>query len=94
MKQILFVLLLAPYGALANTTNLTDQFCGDEARHFLSQKLQIKLSDISFFNGALVGDGVNSVEINSFLVNGKQGLYKVELDADDCRLRSIERINN
>jgi hypothetical protein len=68
--------------------------CDSDARRALLRKYNIPLSSVTFFNGALVGDGVDAIEIDMYVIAQKEGLYKVELDGEMCELRNIEFVNN
>lgn len=90
---LLTLAILAPT-AHASSDQESDQECIQESRAFLANKLKVRDSKISFYNGALLGDGANALQVSLFQVRGKSGLYKLELDAEDCTLRNIELIDN
>lgn len=102
MKQTLaaFVLIFGSHFASASptsTTNFEDMECLKEASRYVLKELNIKIEEfykLSFYDGAMVGDGVNAVEIYTFMVKGQTGLHKIEVDVDGCRFRNYDRINN
>ena len=89
----LFSILTAlPFASSAATSTHDDSElnCVDQAKTELATRKRIALSSISFFNGASVGDGAASVEIDVLKVKGEIGLYKIEMDAEDCGFRNLE----
>ena len=70
------------------------QGCTPTAALKLAKGLNVPATSIEYLNGATLGDGANSVEIDLFKVRDLQGLQKVELDAEDCTIRNIEHVNN
>jgi hypothetical protein len=98
MKKTVLMVIIAMAGSSsvssASSSSREEGECAVEAKDFLSRKIKQPNSLISFYDGALLGDGVNAIRISLFRVQGTSGLYKVEVDAEDCALRNIELINN
>jgi len=95
----LFLAVIFALGAFAyavpNTNNESDQNCSGDAKQYLKKQIRVPEQDIKFFDGALVGDGVDAIEIDMYAVKGKPGFYKVEVDGEDCTLLSnIDYVNN
>lgn len=72
----------------------SDMMCTKEARSHLVSQFKIPADSLSFYGGATLGDGVDTLEIDTYRVANAPGFYKVELDVDGCDLRNIERVDN
>ena len=89
MKNLILILCVsAGSGAAAADA------CVAQGKTTLAQKMKIKEATVVYFNGAVLGDGADAVEIDFYQIVGRPGLFKVEQDAEDCILRSVEAINN
>ena len=77
---------------------LKEQGCFKMARRALLQNsLQLfdntdTDADFEYINGAMVGDGVMSVEIDVYKNKNSNFYFKVESNAAMCTLRSIEQL--
>jgi hypothetical protein len=95
-KTILLMTLFTLWNANAEPTATPSQlWCVDYGSAAVAKVAKVQPSDVSFFNGSWVGDGVDVIELDSFQIKGKNGLYTIELEQDDCSVfTAVKPINN
>ena len=48
----------------------------------MSRYYKVPLSDIEFYGGGSVGDGADGIDIETFMISGRPGMYKVEFEEE------------
>lgn len=96
MKNLFALALLcaAFVSVSAHAEEEVEKWCVDIGQKALAAKLHVKEADVSYHTSALVGDGINSVEAQTFQVKGQQGIYLMNYVVDGCELLYVHHVNN
>ena len=68
--------------------------CLREAQAAVAKAAKLVPAHVKFFNGALIGDGVDALESIAFQVEGQQGLWAITVEMDDCSVFAPAKLLN
>ena len=68
--------------------------CGEQSQLAVAQQQKVSTQEVSLHSSAILGDGVNAIEITFYRIKNRRGFYKVDVNTDDCTIRRIEYINH
>ena len=93
-NAILAVVMMVSANAMASQEE-SEQWCLEFSTARLAKHVGHAEKDVKFHSSAILGDGINSIEVDVFQVEGLSGLYKVDTLIDGCEaLGTVLHINN